>query len=258
MSNPAFPPALFLAYADEEAVDKAIVPCTREWRTRATQVGVAVLVALLAHGHGRAQQAASTSTAGPSLVTDKAYVRLGVAGVIFEPDATFRVQGQKLPGAQIGLSSSTTLSGEAGYYVTPNISLSLTGGVPPRTHATGEGSIAFQGLLGSVRYGTFVGLADYHFNRSGRLQPWVGAGPAFLLVLSSDGAAIRNLQVSNRWGAALQVGADYMLSARWGLFVSATQNFVGSEGRGNLGPYSVQTKFTLNPIALQSGIELRF
>ncbi|MGI4955102.1 MAG: OmpW/AlkL family protein, partial [Janthinobacterium lividum] len=189
---------------------------------------------------------------------DKIYVRLGVAGVIFEPDATFRVQDQKLPGAQIGLSSNVTLSGEAGYYVSLSISFSMTGGVPPKTHATGEGSIASQGLLGSVRYGTIVALADYHFNKTGRLQPWFGAGPAFLLVLSNNGAAIQNLRVSNRWGAALQVGTSYMLSAHWGLFASATQSFVGSEGRGDLGPYSVDTKFALNPVALQSGVELRF
>lgn len=219
---------------------------------------MAVLLILLVHGHARAQQASSMSISAPDLVTNKIFARLGIAGLIFEPDATFRVQGQKLLGAQIGLSPDVTVSGEAGYYITPNISLSVTGGVPPRTHVTGEGSIASQGSLGSVRYGTIVGLADYHFNKLGRLQPWIGAGPTFLLVLSSEDAAIQNLRVSNRWGAALQVGANYMFSPHWGLFLSATQDFVGSEGRGNFGPYSVQTKFTLNPVALQSGVELRF
>lgn len=258
MSNPAAQPAFAIPKTDEKFVEKATVPCARKWCSRTIRAGVGALLALLEHGQASAQQATSTSTPASLLLTDKAFVRLGIAGVIFEPNATFRVQGQKLPGAQIGLSSNVTVSGEAGYYVTPSISLSVTGGVPPRTHATGEGSIASQGSLGSVRYGTIVGLADYHFNKSGRLQPWIGAGPAFLLVLSSEGAAIQNLRVSNRWGAALQVGADYMISTRWGLFVNVTQNFVGSEGRGNFGPYSVQTKFTLNPVALQSGVELRF
>lgn len=256
------PPAPSPTAATGSAAEVAPAPRTRHWRIKAARAGVTALLVLLSQGQARAQQATPSSSpvsGFSSLLADKAYVRLGIAGIIFEPDASvFRIQGQKVPGAQLGNSSNVTLSGEAGYYVLPHVSLSVTGGLPPKTHVTGEGTIASAGRLGSARYGTVVGLADYHFNLSGRFQPWIGAGPAALVIMSTEGATIQNLKVGNRVGAAVQIGANYMISPHWGVFASATQNFVGSEAKGSYGPYSAETKFTLDPFALQAGVELRF
>ena len=62
--------------------------------------------------------------------------------------------------------------------------------------------------------------AQYHFTQFGRFQPYVGAGQVFLLIFKNEDGAVRNLDVRNHSGFAVELGAQYQLDSRWSLLVS--------------------------------------
>ena len=185
-------------------------------------------------------------------------LRLGVAGVLFNGNGKFTFGGQPLPGANLSVSNNVTAAFEGEYYVRPDLSLALGGGVPPTTNADGKGSLAPLGRLGSVRYGPAVGLVKYHFNQFGRFQPYVGAGATYMFVFGENGAAIPNLHVDESWGAVIEGGAEYMLTPRWGIYASAQHLFLRTHGNGSVEGIPITAKAALDPTILQSGVSYRF
>jgi outer membrane protein len=212
--------------------------------------GSSCLVFLLSAAAVRAQDA--TPQAG------EVYVRGGIAGVLFEPGAKFSVAGQRLPGANLTASNNVTAAAELGYYLRTDVSLSLTVGIPPDTTVDGTGVLAPIGRLGTVRYGTVAALVDYHFNYFGQFQPWIGAGPALFTIFGTTGDAIQNLKVRNQWGAAVQVGADYMINQNWGIYTSVSQMLAHTNASGSFAGLPVTSKVDLNPLIIQGGLTFRF
>ena len=156
------------------------------------------------------------------------FVHVGALGVFFQPNAQSTGGGffntVPLPGGGIltGISNvairpSYTLGLEAGYFITPNIAVALSAGVPPIAHlkATGLTVAPAVGtnLLGSVRYGPAMLLAQYHFTNFGAFQPYLGAGAVYLLNFGNiNDGLFTNEQVDQNFGFVVQAGADYMLT----------------------------------------------
>lgn len=185
-------------------------------------------------------------------------VRVGVAHIRFDSGADFVVAGTPAPAAGLKLSNNTTAALELDYHVHRNVSLSLTVGFPPVTHATGTGQLAPVGRLGSVRFGTGVAQAKYHFSGLGRLQPWIGGGVTRMVVFSERDAAVQNLSVKDHWGGAVQAGAEYRMSPRMGVYASASKLFLHTNGTASLGPAPVAAKIDLDPTILQAGVSFHF
>jgi len=186
------------------------------------------------------------------------YTRVGLAGVLFETGSKISLAGQRLGDAGLSVDDNITGAGELGYFVQPDLSISLTFGIPPKTDLNGTGILSPLGRLGSVRYGITVAALDYHFNGFGRFQPYFGAGPALLTVFSTQDASLQHLNVDGHWGAAVQVGADYMIGKRWGLYSSVSQLFLQTNGSATSSGLPINAKVTLNPLVVQSGIMFRF
>lgn len=186
------------------------------------------------------------------------YTRVGLAGVLFETSSKVSLAGQRLGGAGLSVDDNITGAGELGYFVRPDLSLSVTFGIPPKTNLKGTGMLAPLGRLGSVRYGITVAAIDYHFNGFGRFQPYFGAGPALLSIFSNQDAALQHLDVSGNWGGAVQAGFDYMIGKRWGLYSSVSQIFLQTNGKATVSGLPISAKVTLNPLVAQSGIMFRF
>ncbi|HWE46960.1 MAG TPA: hypothetical protein VG407_13120, partial [Caulobacteraceae bacterium] len=91
-------------------------------------------------------------------------LKVGGAGILFNSSGKLKLGGAPLPGADLKLSDNATAIVEGEYYFSRNISASLTVGVPPTLTATGKGSLAPLGKLGSVEYGPGAVLAKYHFD----------------------------------------------------------------------------------------------
>jgi outer membrane protein len=211
-------------------------------------------VALIASMAGASlAQAQDLSTQAGDLV-----VRGGAAAVQFDSGASFIVGGAPLPGAGLKLSNKTTAAIEADYFVRPDLSLSLTVGVPPTIRAEGTGALAALGRLGTAQMGIGVAQAKYHFGGLGSLQPWLGAGVARMIVFKNSDGSVQNLDVKDAWGSSLQAGADYMLTPKVGIYGSVSKIFLDTKGTANLGPAPISAKIDLNPTIFQGGVALRF
>ena len=113
------------------------------------------------------------------------YVNLGVAGLLFDTDASISAAGRPLPGSNLHASNNVTLGFGIGYFVTPDVSLLALLGVPPTTTLTGQGTLS--GLtLGKVTYGPSMLTANYHFRQFGAFQPFLGAGLAYTIVFGTQ------------------------------------------------------------------------
>jgi len=185
-------------------------------------------------------------------------VRAGAAGVYFDSSAAMAVGGAPVPTANLVLSDSWTAAAEFDYHLSPSVSLSLTVGLPPQTDATGLGALAPAGRLGSVRYGTGVVLAKYHFGQLGPVQPWLGAGATRMIIFDTKGGSIPDLDVDDKWGGALQGGAEVMLNDRFGLYGSVSKLFLETDGRGTFMGAPVTAAITLDPTIYQAGLSYRF
>jgi outer membrane protein len=204
---------------------------------------------------GRAAEAAE-----PSPPSSGFYVNLGVAGLLFDTDASISAAGRPLPGSNLHASNNVTLGFGIGYFVTPDVSLLALLGVPPTTTLTGQGSLS--GItLGKVTYGPSMLTANYHFRQFGAFPPFLGAGLAYTIVFGTQDNAVANLRVKNSIGAVIRAGFDVMFSDRWGAFMSVSKVFVSTNASGNattLGGAPVSAHISFSPLILFSGITYRF
>jgi outer membrane protein len=147
---------------------------------------------------------------------------------------------------------------ELGYFVRPEISVSATVGVPPREDVDGAGSLAPFGKLGELHYGPAALTGQYHFTQFGAFQPYVGGGVAVMFIFADDDAAAANLEVDNAAGPAVQVGADWMLNDRWGLFVDYKKAWFDTSASGVLGGAPFTADIQVDPSFLHGGVSFRF
>lgn len=250
--------------------------------TGAIKVWAAALIAALAIS--RADAADLTPVPPPPLPPPSPifYVHVGALGVFKETNAestgggffNFLPTPLLPPGDPNGvpglIQNATTrpdytLGLEAGYFVTPNIAIALSAGVPPVAHlkATGLSLTPFLGtnLLGSVRYGPAMLLAQYHFTNFGAFQPYVGVGAAYVLNFGniSDGI-LTNLAVDQNFGFVMQAGADYMLTDHWGVYVDIKKVFYSTDLSGDLLNLNIpiRSHVQLDPWAAGAGITFKY
>jgi outer membrane protein len=59
-------------------------------------------------------------------------------------------------------------------------------------------------------------------------------------------------------GVAFQVGADYMITDNWGVFVDVKKAILRTEATGFLGPAPIRADVKLDPLVLHTGVTYRF
>jgi outer membrane protein len=191
------------------------------------------------------------------------YVHAGALGLFPETNAQ-ATGGGLFPVSNIAIRPNYTLGLEAGYYVTPNITIVLSGGVPPIAHLktvgdTGAGAVGTS-LVGSVRYGPLGFLLRYQFTQCGAFQPYAGVGVAYLLNFGniSDGT-LTNFSLDQNFGLVLQAGADYMLTTNWGVFVDGKKTFLSTDAQGLfLGRVPVRAHVAIDPWIASAGITFKY
>ena len=189
------------------------------------------------------------------------YARAGALAIVTQMNASSTGGGFFNTVNPLGFSASpvATISGlairpmytlgyELGYYLTPEWSLSFFSGVPPIAHIKATGLAVFPDvaganhallagdpLLGSMRWGPGFLAFNYHFNQFGSVQPFVGAGAAYILHtgMISDGI-LRNFYVDQDWCLGLQAGVDWMLTPNWGAFAQVVKLFYEPDAGGFL------------------------
>lgn len=186
------------------------------------------------------------------------FIHFGPAGVFLDEGAKIDAGGFRLPGATVSIAPQLTPVVEVGYFFTPNIAASFTGGLPPKITIKGAGAIAPLGTLGAAVYGPATLTAHYHFTNFGRFQPYVGAGVAFMKVFSTSDRALSNLKIDDTVGPALQIGADFMIDDNWGAFIDVKKALLRTTATGALGGVPIRAKTTLDPLVVHGGVTYRF
>jgi outer membrane protein len=186
------------------------------------------------------------------------FVHAGPAEVALDTRVKMKAGGQTVPGAAVSVPNQWTVEAEVGYFVTPHIALAFAGGYPPTATINASGSLAGLGKVGQMVYGPMTFNAQYHFNRGGVVQPYVGGGLTAMLVFSTKDAALTNLKVDNNVGADIQIGSDFMFGPHWGAFIDAKKAALRTRATGMLGPAPVVAKVQLDPAVLNAGVVYRF
>lgn len=186
------------------------------------------------------------------------FVHVGPADMILAPKVKLTTGGFPVPGAAVSVPNAWTVEGEIGYFITPHIAAAFAGGYPPEVTINGAGSLSALGKAGQMQAGPAAVNLSYHFNRGGVVQPYVGAGFAFMIVWNTHDAALTNLKVDDAIGPEVQAGADFMLNKRWGAFVDYKRTWLDTTARGDLGPAPVVAKVQLNPTVVNAGVTYRF
>jgi outer membrane protein len=186
------------------------------------------------------------------------FIHVGAGAVILNESARMNVGGAPFPGGSIEIAPQVTPIIELGYFVTPNIGVSFTGGLPPKISIKGIGTAAPLGTLGTAVYGPMTLTAHYHFTDFGRIQPYVGAGVAFMKIFSTKDRALTNLKINDAAGPALQVGVDFMIDQNWSAFIDVKKAFLRTITTGNLGAVPTRSKATIDPLVVSTGVGYRF
>jgi outer membrane protein len=208
------------------------------------------------------------------------FVHVGALGAFYSPPDAQSTGGGFLKAipTPLGLATlnnvaippSYTVGLEAGYFITPNIALAISAGVPPLMHikATAFNFTNALGtdLVGSVRFGPLMGLLQYHFTQWGDFQPYIGAGAAYVVMFAntSDGI-LSNFSVDPTFCAVAQAGFDYMLTGfglpNWGVFVDAKKLiYLNPNFQGDLLglPIHVRTLGKIDPWIASTGITFKY
>lgn len=205
-----------------------------------------------------AMTCASAATAAHAEDASRWFVHAGPAVVMPDESAEMSAGGQPVPGANVSIDSRWTVEGELGRYLTRNVAVAIAGGYPPTFTVNAAGSIAALGEAGKMTGGPAALLVQYHFNREGRIQPYVGAGVSFLIVFSTKDGAMNHLHADSAVGSAIQAGTDIMLNDRWGAFVDVKKAWVGTVAKGELGPIPIVAKVKVNPLVPSFGVTYHF
>jgi outer membrane protein len=247
--------------------------------TGAIRIWAAALIAALAIT--RADAADLTVTPEPLPPAPPLfYLHVGALGAFYSPPDAQSTGGGFLKNIPTPLGTATlnnvaippsyTLGLEAGYYITPNVTLGISAGVPPLMHIKAT-VFNFQqalgtDLVGSVRFGPLMGVLDYHFTQWGPFQPYFGAGAAYVVMFAntSDGI-LSNFSVDPTFCFVVQGGFDYMLTdfglPNWGVFADAKKLiYLNPNFQGNLlnTDIHIKTLGKIDPWIASTGITFKY
>lgn len=180
-------------------------------------------------------------------------VRLRALGVITN-DSGY-VGG--VPGSDLSSSDTVIPELDISYYFNENIAAELILGTTKST-IRGEGSIAGLGDVGSTWLLPPTLTLQYHFTDFGAFKPYVGAGVNYTMFYNQDGKSADKLKVKNTFGAALQVGADYMIDEHWGFNVDVKKIFLRPDFDVTVGGTPMSGKAKLDPWLVGAGVTYRF
>ena len=188
----------------------------------------------------------------------KWFGRIAVTQLTLADDMQLSLAGTPVPTAAVDTKSHYTPTFHIGRFVTDEIAVSLTGGVPPHIDIQGAGALAPAGKLVDMVYGPATAMVQYHVNRGGKFSPYAGLGACYMLVMDVDAGALQDAHVRNDLAPAVEVGAEFKVAKNYGLFVEAKKAFLRTEARGTFMGAPVQSNIRLDPWAVSAGATIHF
>ncbi|KZL14971.1 OmpW family protein [Pseudovibrio sp. Ad37] len=179
-------------------------------------------------------------------------IRVRALGVI--PMDEGHVNG--VSGSDLSYSNTVVPELDITYYFTENIAAELILGTT-WANVDGDGALA----------GTDVGdtwilpptlTLQYHFTNFGAFKPYIGAGVNYTIFYNQDANDVDDLDIENTFGAALQVGFDYMIDDNWGVNLDVKKLFLEPDFDVKVGSNKLKGTAELNPWLVGAGITYRF
>ena len=200
------------------------------------------------------------SETGPAIGPDSSRwtIRAGVTTLSLADEIDLSVGGAPFPNSGLSTFEHHTPTVQIGYFLTDNIAVNATLGIPPTIDVFGAGSIGALPKLGEVTYGPTALTVQYHPIRHGRIRPYVGAGVSYMIVFATEDGAFEQLEVENDFGLAFEAGTDFMVTDRWGLFVDVKKALLRPTATGTFAGMPVVGDTRLDPWAFTGGIVFRF
>lgn len=172
-------------------------------------------------------------------------------------------------GAAVG--NVATVGFEAGWFITRNVSLDVSTGVPffvdvkSRGYNPANPLVPNGTVLARIMPAYVPITALWHFDQFGAFRPYVGAGFAPGFNMGSKNALLTGIHVNNSVGFVLQAGADYMLTRNWGVSVDVKKTFSyveshqsGIDIAGAMLPVNSYQHTHFQPWAFSAGVVYRF
>lgn len=185
-------------------------------------------------------------------------IRAGLSSLRLRDNAQMVVGGAPLAGESVSTFEHVTASVQVGRFLTRNIAVNATVGLPPKIDVYAGGSIGALPKLGELTYGPTALTLQYHFARSGRIRPYIGAGVSYMIVFDTNDGAFENLEVDNDLGPAFEIGTDVMIGSNWGLFVDVKKAFLRTDASGTFLGAPVEVRAKLDPLVFSGGVNFRF
>jgi len=176
--------------------------------------------------------------------------RLRGVVVLPDPSADIIVSGAHI-GGTTSISTSFEPEADLTYFITDHLAVEAIAAV---TKHTVSNSVA--GTVSSVWLLPPTVTAQYHFDPSGPIQPYVGAGVNYTFYYDPH-SALANIGFKNSFGWAFQAGADVPVGdGPYLLNVDAKKVFMGTHIRAAGG--AVQASARIDPWVIGVGAGLRF
>ncbi|RKE83695.1 OmpW family protein [Rhizobium sp. AG855] len=163
----------------------------------------------------------------------------------------------QIGGSDLSYSNTVIPELDISYYLTDNIAAELILGT---TYANvyGEGTIGGLGKIGKTWVLPPTLTLQYHFTDFGAFKPYVGAGVNYTMFYKQSGDTASALDVKDSFGAALQIGADYMINDHWGVNFDVKKLFLRPDFETTIGGTTYTGKAKLDPWLVGAGVTYRF
>jgi outer membrane protein len=159
------------------------------------------------------------------------------------------------------VSNNTQLGLTFDYMVTDNIGIELLAATPFR-HRVGLGPT---GDLATVRQLPPTLMAQWYFgDAKSKVRPYIGAGINYTTFFDADfnqtgkDAGLTDLSVKDSWGAAGQVGVDYMVNENWLLNMSVWYMDIDTEVKFKAGGEQQNINTRIDPWVFMFSAGYRF
>ncbi|OCW58952.1 OmpW/AlkL family protein [Hoeflea olei] len=216
--------------------------------------GSALVLALLAATGTTAGAADLSERMGPAAATSPWQIRVRALGVITEDKGYV----SQIPGSGLEYSDTVVPELDISYFFTDNIAAELILGTT-KANITGTDAISGLGKVGETWLLPPTLTLQYHFTDFGAFKPYVGAGVNYTMFYSQDAAgSLSSIKVKDTFGAAVQVGFDYMIDDHWGVNFDVKKLFLEPEWNGVTGGTAISGKAKLNPWLIGTGLTYRF
>ena len=209
------------------------------------------------------------------------FVKLGLLYAI--NSSSSKIYAASVPGGPtpliVGVNAKVqnvfTLGFEAGYFVTQNISLDISGAIPRFATVKTSGNfppplpIPSGTTLATIMPGFIPITALYHF-QFGAFQPYIGGGLAPVFSFKPKDGLSTGVVVDPALGIVLQGGFDYMIDNHWGFTFDVKKLFARTITKatgdnlaviglpGGIVPLAGELKTNFQPWVMSTGVTYRF